>query len=79
MEGGRKIKTTQYVRGISLVTNFERIANSIDLDTPAITEIVPEDDLALQILAVSPLEHGRKIGEKFLRLVPKRLKKRFSR
>lgn len=78
INGGRKIKVAQYVRGISLVTNFERIANSIDLDTPAITEIQPEEALGIQILAVSPLEHGRKLGEKFLRLVPKRLKKRLN-
>ena len=78
IEGGRKIKVAQYVRGISLVTNFERIANSIDLDTPAITEIQTEEALALQILTVSPLEHGRNIGGKFLRLLPKRLKKRFN-
>ena len=78
MEGGRKIKVAQYVRGISLVTNFERIANSIDLDTPAITEIQPEENLSIQFLAASPLEHGRKIRKKFLRLVPKKIKKRFN-
>ena len=78
MEGGRKIKVAQFVRGISLVTNFERIANSIDLDSPAITEILPEEVLGIQFLAVSPLEHGRKLGERFLALVPRRLKKRFN-
>lgn len=78
MEGGRKIPVAQYVRGISLVTNFERIADSIDLDTPAITEIQSEEALGIQLLAVSPLEQGRRLGEGFLRLVPKRLKKRFN-
>ena len=79
MEGGRRIKVTQYVRGISLVTNFERIANSLDLDSPAITELQPEEVMGLQMLAASPLEHGRKIGGKFVRMVPKRLRKRFTR
>ena len=78
MECGRKIKVAQYIRSISLVTNFERIANSIDLDTPAITEIQPEEVLGMQLLEVSPLEQGRRLGEKFLRFVPKRIKKRFT-
>lgn len=78
MECGRKIKVTQYIRSISLVTNFERIANSIDLDTPAITEVQPEEDLGIQLLEVSPLEQGRRLGGKFLRFVPKRIKKRFT-
>lgn len=79
MECGRKIQVTQYIRSISLVTNFERIANSIDLDTPAITEIQPEEALGMQLLEVSPLEQGRRLGEKFLRFVPGRIKRRFTR
>ncbi len=78
MEGGRKIKVTQYVRGVSLVTNFERIANSLDLDSPAITEVQPEELMGLAMLTVSPLVHGKKIGGKFLRIVPKSLKSRFN-
>jgi len=79
MEGGRQIKVTQYVRGVSLVTNFERIANSLDLDSPAITEIQPEELMGLAMLTVSPLIQGKKIGSKFLRIVPKGLKGRFKR
>ena len=79
MEGGRKIKVTQYVRGVSLVTNFERIANSLDLDSPAITEVQSEELMGLAMLTASPLVHGKKIGGKFLRIVPKGLKGRFNR
>jgi uncharacterized membrane protein YgaE (UPF0421/DUF939 family) len=79
MEGGRKIKVTQYVRGVSLVTNFERIANSLDLDSPAITDIQPEELMGLAMLTVSPLAQGKKIGSKFLRIMPKRLRKPFNR
>jgi len=79
MEGGRKIKVAQYVRGVSLVTNFERIANSLDLDSPAITEVQSEELMGLAMLTASPLVHGKKIGGKFLRIVPKGLKGRFNR
>ena len=76
MEGGRKVKVTQYVRGLSLVTNFERIANSIDLDTPAITEIQSEESLGIHFLEVSPIKQGRKLGKKIIRIVPARIKRR---
>ena len=79
MEGGRKIKVTQYVLGLSLVTNFERIADSIDLESPAIMDLQPEEVLGIQMLAASPLEHGRKIGERLVRLVPKPMRRRFNR
>jgi uncharacterized membrane protein YgaE (UPF0421/DUF939 family) len=79
IEGGRKIKVTQYVRGLSLVTNFERIADSLDLESPAITDLQQEEVMSLQMLAVSPLEHGRKIGGRLLRLVPKPIRSRFNR
>ncbi len=35
----QNMQTIQFARGISLVTNLERIADSLDLDTPAITEV----------------------------------------
>ncbi len=79
MECGRKIKVTQYIRSISLVTNFERIANSIDLDTPAITEIQPEEDLGIQLLELSPIEQGKRLGGKFIRFVPKKVRRLFNR
>jgi uncharacterized membrane protein YgaE (UPF0421/DUF939 family) len=79
MESGRKIKVTQYVRGLSLVTNFERIADSIDLESPAITDLQQEEVMSIQMLAAAPLEHGKRIGGKLLPLVPKPIRKRLSR
>ena len=78
IDGGRKIKVGQFIRGLSLVTNFERIADSIDLDSPAITEILPEEALGIQLLEVSPLEQGRRLGNKFVAIVPKKVRKRFK-
>jgi uncharacterized membrane protein YgaE (UPF0421/DUF939 family) len=79
MEGSRKIKVTQYVRGISLVTNFERIADSLDLDSPAITNLQQEELMSIQMLTSAPIEQGRIIGGRLLRLVPKPIRKRFNR
>ena len=79
IEGGRKIKVTQYVRGLSLVTNFERIADSLDLESPAITDLQQEELMSIQMLAASPLDQGRKIGGRLLRLVPNPIRRRFHR
>lgn len=73
MERGQKIHVAQFARGISLVTNLERIADSLDLDSPAITDVLsPEEASEMQILALSPIEQGRKIRRKIRRLLPKR-------
>ncbi len=76
MERGQKIHLAQFARGISLVTNLERIADSLDLDSPAITEVRSPDEAAeSQILALSPLEQGRKIRSKLRRLLPSRFQR----
>ena len=76
MGRGQKIHLAQFARGISLVTNLERIADSLDLDTPAITDVrSPEEAAEMQILALSPIEQGRKIRKKVRRLLPKAKRK----
>ncbi|HUW87331.1 MAG TPA: FUSC family protein [Candidatus Paceibacterota bacterium] len=76
MERGQKIHLAQFARGISLVTNLERIADSLDLDSPAITDVMsPEEAAEMQILALSPIEQGRKIQKKMRRLLPKRFRR----
>ena len=76
MERGQKIHLAQFARGLSLVTNLERIADSLDLDSPAITDVLsPEVAAEMQILALSPMEQGRKIRKKVRRLLPKGFRK----
>ncbi len=57
----KELDTSQFARGISLVTNLERIADSLDLDTPAITEVQTPEKLTEAVLSLSPVEQGRKI------------------
>ncbi|MDP1711753.1 MAG: aromatic acid exporter family protein [Candidatus Nanopelagicaceae bacterium] len=76
MERGQKIHIAQFARGISLVTNLERIADSLDLDSPAITDVLsPEEAAEMQILARSPMEQGRKIRRKVRRIVSRKFRK----
>ena len=57
----KNLETIQFARGISLVTNLERIADSLDLDTPAITEVQTPTIPGAQVLSLSPLEQSRKV------------------
>lgn len=76
MERGQKIQLAQFARGISLVTNLERIADSLDLDSPAITDVTsPEEAAEMQILILSPIEQGRKLRRRLNRVIPERLRK----
>lgn len=76
MERGQKIHLAQFARGISLVTNLERIADSLDLDTPAITDVFsPEEAAEMQILALSPMEQGRKIRKRVKKLLQQGLRR----
>lgn len=45
IENVRDLEVGQFTRGISLVTNLEVIADSLDLDTPAITEVFSPVDM----------------------------------
>ena len=38
------------------------IADSLDLESPAITDLQQEELMSIQMLAASPLDQGRKIG-----------------
>lgn len=57
----KNMETIQFARGISLVTNLERIADSIELDTPAITEVQTPSLPDAQLLSLSPAELSRKV------------------
>jgi hypothetical protein len=64
----KRMEMGQFTRGISLVTNLERIADSLDLDTPAITEVQTPEVLESEVLSLSPIEQGRKMRRKISRV-----------
>jgi carbonic anhydrase/acetyltransferase-like protein (isoleucine patch superfamily) len=46
MVDAAKVDQEQLVRSISLVTNIDRIADSLDQSSPALTEIMPNERVA---------------------------------
>ena len=68
----------QIVRSMSLVTNLERIADSLDQASPALHDVVtPDEPSSTKVLRLSPLNQVRKWRKNFRNLLPKKIRKYF--
>ena len=68
----------QLVRNISLVTNLERIADSLDESSPALKEVdTPDEPAGNRVLKVSPIEQTKRLNSRIKRRVPAKLRKYF--
>lgn len=72
------VEHEQLVRSISLVTNLDRIADSLDESSPALKYVVTPDEPSVnKILQVSPLEQTKRLSSKIKRRIPNALRKYF--
>ena len=68
----------QLIRSISLITNIERIADSLDESSPALMDVdTPAEPAGQKVLKVSPLDQTRRLGSRIKRRLPKSLRKYF--
>jgi hypothetical protein len=68
----------QMARSMSLVTNLDRIADSLDQSSPALHEVAsPLEPASQKVLALSPMEQGRKWRRHFKNLLPPGIRKYF--
>ncbi|MSY55120.1 MAG: hypothetical protein F2638_05975 [Actinobacteria bacterium] len=66
----------QIARSMSLVTNLDRIADSLDQTSPALHEVdTPDVPKGEKVLALSPLEQGREWRKRIRRVLPRGLRK----
>jgi hypothetical protein len=57
IEDGKDVDQEQIVRGLSIVANIERIADSLDQNSPALKDVITPDEPAKdKVLQVSPIE-----------------------
>ena len=57
IEDGKDVDQEQIVRGLSIVSNIDRIADSLDHQSPALKDVVtPDEPAKAKVLEVSPLE-----------------------
>ena len=78
IEDAKDADQEQIVRGLSMVANIERIADSLDESSPAITEVItPDEPSHVKIMAVSPIDQTLKINRRAARRVRKLFRKYF--
>ena len=57
IEEGKDVDQEQVIRGLSIVANIDRIADSLDQNSPAINEVITPDEPAKdRVLQVSPID-----------------------
>jgi uncharacterized membrane protein YgaE (UPF0421/DUF939 family) len=72
IEDAKDADQEQIIRGLSMVANIERIADSLDQNSPALKDVsTPEEPANAKVMAVSPLDQTLKLN--------KRISKRMGR
>lgn len=78
IEDAKDADHEQIVRGLSMVANIERIADSLDESSPAITDVITPDEPAhVKVMAVSPIDQTLNINRRAARRVRKLFRKYF--
>ena len=72
IEDANDVDQEQIVRGLSIVANIDRIADSLDQNSPAITDVMTPDEPAKdRVLKVSPLEQTSPIWNRIRKVFRK--------
>ena len=78
IEDAKDADQEQIVRGLSMVANIERIADSLDESSPAITDVITPDEPAhVKIMAVSPIDQTLRLNKRIAKRLRKILSKYF--
>ncbi len=71
IQGAHDVDQDQLVRGISLVTNIERIADSLDETSPALDVMTPDEPASNKIIQISPIEQTQKWWKRVFKPIKK--------
>jgi hypothetical protein len=72
IDEGKDVDQEQIVRGLSIVANIDRIADSLDLESPALKDVItPDEPAKAKILEVSPLEQTVSLWNRIKRSIKK--------
>jgi len=68
IEEAGEVSSEQLVRSISLVSNIERIADSLDESSPALKDVkTPDEPASNKVMAVSPIDQTTKLTRRIVR------------
>lgn len=78
IEESDSVDHEQLARSISLVTNIERIADSLDETSPALRDVrTPDEPSSNKVMKVSPLDQTTKLSRRISRVINKVFRKYF--
>ncbi len=68
IEDAKDADQEQIIRGLSMVANIERIADSLDQNSPALKDVITPDEPAhAKVMAVSPIDQTLKLNKRLTR------------
>ncbi len=72
IEDGKDVDQEQIIRGLSIVSNIDRIADSLDQNSPALKDVItPDEPAKAKVLEVSPLEQTATLWNRIKRSAQK--------
>ena len=78
IEGSKDADQEQIVRGLSMVASIDRIADSLDQNSPALKDVITPDEPAhVKIMAVSPIDQTLKLNKRITQRIKKIFRKYF--
>ena len=76
IEDAKDADQEQIIRGLSMVANIDRIADSLDQNSPALKDVItPDEPSHAKLMAVSPIDQTLKLNKR----ITKRFKKIFRK
>mgnify|MGYP000282675196 CR=1 FL=1 len=78
IEDAKDADQEQIIRGLSMVANIERIADSLDQNSPALKDVITPDEPAhAKVMAVSPIDQTLKLNKRITKRVRGVIRKYF--
>jgi hypothetical protein len=78
IEEAKDADQEQIVRGLSMVASIDRIADSLDQNSPALKDVITPDEPAhVKVMAISPLDQTLKLNKRITRRIRKIFRKYF--
>ena len=76
IEDAKDADQEQIIRGLSMVANIERIADSLDQNSPALKDVITPDEPAhARVMAVSPIDQTLKLNKRLSKRVKGSIRK----
>ena len=78
IEDAKDADQEQIIRGLSMVASIDRIADSLDQNSPALKDVITPDEPAhVKVMAVSPIDQTLKLNKRITQRIRKIFRKYF--